>query len=52
MGPSLRWGDGVTEPRLCLGREFPQDIMQDAAVHEIFDFVRGVDAAERVELER
>ncbi len=51
IGPSLRWGDGSTEPALCLSRKLSQDIMQDAAVHEIFDFVRGVDAAQSVEIE-
>ena len=50
--PSLRRGDGQTELALCLSRQLPQNIMQDAAVHEIFDFVRGVDAAQSVEIER
>src|SRR3546814_7256545 len=31
------------------GGEFPQHIVQDAAVHIIFDLVRRIDAAERVE---
>src|SRR3546814_2425072 len=33
------------------GGEFPQHIVQDAAVHIIFDLVRRIDAAERVEAE-
>ena len=33
------------------GRQFSQHIVQDAAVHEIFDLVRGIDAAQRVEAE-
>ena len=33
------------------GRELAQHIVQDAAVHIIFDLVRGVDAAQRIEAE-
>ena len=39
----------LARPRLR--RQLAQDVVQDAAVHIIFDLVRGIDAAERVEAE-
>src|SRR5690606_11946786 len=38
-------------PLFASGRELPQHIVEDAAVHIIFDLVRCIDAAERVERE-
>src|SRR5690606_20200325 len=38
-------------PVFVSGRELPQHVVEDAAVHIIFDLVRRIDAAERVERE-
>src|SRR3546814_8251157 len=49
-----RKGTGACAVSVCRrsGRELPQHIVEDAAVHIIFDLVRRIDAAERVEAER
>ncbi|MEY5008712.1 MAG: hypothetical protein RL764_2028, partial [Pseudomonadota bacterium] len=46
-GRESKGGHQPPEPKL--GRELAQHVVQNAAIHEIFDFIGGIDAAQRLE---